>query len=58
MKYIKAIKCGDKEWVVQIINSQVVDCESDVYKLIKQEGCKVKFKNKEGTDEIISIFAE
>lgn len=63
MKTIIAEKCKDG-WLVKIIDTRIIGCESDVYQLIRQEGCKVKNKQRKikseevETDEVIKIFGE
>ena len=63
MKSLKAEKCNDC-WSVEIIDRQTAFSESDVYKLIRQNGLELQNKsyklNKKGeeTDEIIRIFAD
>ena len=56
MKQILAEKCKDA-WLVEIIDRRIISCESDVLKLVRQEGMKIKDKVEEG-DIIIKIYGE
>ena len=63
MNHLNAEKCNDS-WLVEITNNHIVWTESDVYKLIKQNGLVLRNKNykldKDGepTDEVIGIYAD
>jgi len=41
MKTITAEKCKDN-YLVTISETRIIPCETDVFKLIKQEGLKIK----------------
>ena len=40
MKYLKAEKCKDG-WVITITDRMCVNCESDVFKIIRENGLKI-----------------
>ena len=55
MKTITAVKCKDA-YLVEIKETMTIHCESDVYKLIKQQGLKIKTESNDNKNNH-KIFA-
>lgn len=57
MKTLSANKV-ENGWLINIIKTEHIHSESDVLKIIKQEGLKIRNREKDEKGNLTSIFAD